>query len=72
MKPSGYYWVHPYEHLAKCGKRAITVSPLALNRNRETINVSKDKSDPKDAYNIADLKKVRENPTFPFTGIRKR
>ena len=33
----------------------MTVSPLAVNRNRETINVSKDKSDPKDTYNIADL-----------------
>lgn len=36
-------------------KRKWWVSPLAVNRNRETINVSKDKSDPKDAYNIADL-----------------
>jgi len=55
MEPSGYYWIHLYEHLTRCGKRAITVSPLAVNRNRETINVSRDKSDPKDAYNIADL-----------------
>lgn len=57
MEPSGYYWIHLYEHLINCGKRTVTVSPLAVNRNRETINVSKDKSDPKDAYNIADLMK---------------
>jgi len=57
MEPSGYYWIHLYEHLVNCGKRTVTVSPLAVNRNRETINVSKDKSDPKDAYNIADLMK---------------
>jgi len=55
MEPSGYYWVHLYEFLDLRGKRAVTVSPLAVNRNRETIDVSKDKSDPKDAYNIADL-----------------
>lgn len=57
MEPSGYYWIHLYEHLEALGKRIVTVSPLAVNRNRETINVSKDKSDPKDAYNIADLMK---------------
>ena len=57
MEPSGYYWIHLYEYLTRCGKRAITVSPLAVNRNRETINVSRDKSDPKDAYNIADLER---------------
>lgn len=50
MEPSGYYWIHLYEHLRNCGKRIVAVSPLAVNRNRETINVSKDKSDPKDAY----------------------
>jgi len=55
MEPSGYYWVHLYEFLELRGKRAVTVSPLAVNRNRETIDVSKDKSDPKDAYNVADL-----------------
>lgn len=55
MEPSGYYWVHLYEYLSLREKRVVTVSPLAVNRNRETINVSKDKSDPKDAYNIADL-----------------
>ena len=57
MEPSGYYWIHLCEHLMNRGKRAVTISPLAVNRNRETINVSKDKSDPKDAYNIADLMK---------------
>ena len=57
MEPSGYYWIHLYEDLIIRGKRVVTVSPLAVNRNRETINVSKDKSDPKDAYNIADLMK---------------
>lgn len=57
MEPSGYYWIHLYEHLVNCRKRVVTVSPLAVNRNRETINVSKDKSDPKDAHNIADLMK---------------
>jgi len=57
MKPSGYYWIHLYEDLVNREKRVVTVSPLAVNRNRETINVSKDKSDPKDAYNIADLMK---------------
>jgi len=55
MEPSGYYWIHLYEYLDLREKRVVTVSPLAVNRNRETINVSKDKSDPKDAYNIADL-----------------
>ncbi len=57
MEPSGNYWVHLYEHLEALGKRIVTVSSLAVNRNRETINVSKDKSDPKGAYNIADLMK---------------
>ena len=55
MEPSGYYWIHLYEYLDLQEKRVVTVSPLAVNRNRETINVSKDKSDPKDAYNISDL-----------------
>lgn len=27
MEPSGYYWIHLYEHLARSGKTAITVSP---------------------------------------------
>ena len=57
MEPSGYYWIHLYEDLVIREKTVVTVSPLAVNRNRETINVSKDKSDPKDAYNIADLMK---------------
>ena len=57
MEPSGYYWIHLYEDLVNREKKVVTVSPLAVNRNRETINVSKDKSDPKDAYNIADLMK---------------
>ena len=55
MKPAGYYWIQLYEHLTESRKKVVIVSPLAVNRNRETINVSKDKSDPKDAYNIADL-----------------
>jgi len=57
MEPSSYYWIHLYEYLELREKRVVTVSPLAVNRNRETINVSKDKSDPEDAYNIADLMK---------------
>jgi len=55
MEPSGSYWFHLYEFLELRGKKAVTVSPLAVRRNRETINVSKDKTDPKDAHNIADL-----------------
>jgi len=55
MEPSGSYWFHTYEFLELRGKRAVTVSPLAVRRNRETINVSKDKTDPKDAHNITDL-----------------
>jgi len=55
MEPSGFYWVHLYEFLELREKRAVTVSPLAVRRNRETIDVSKDKSDPKDAYNVTDL-----------------
>jgi len=57
MEPSGFYWIHLYEYLDFREKKVVTVSPLAVNRNRETIKVSKDKSDPKDAYNIADLMK---------------
>ena len=57
MEPSGYYWIQLYEHLTESSKKVVTVSPLAVNRNRETINVSKDKSDPKDVYNITDLMK---------------
>jgi len=49
MEPSSYYWIHLYEYLELREKRVVTVFPLAVNRNRETINVSKDKSDPKDA-----------------------
>lgn len=55
MEPSGYYWEHLYQYLSLNGKTTVIVSPLAVSRNRETINVSKDKSDPKDAYNIGDL-----------------
>ena len=55
MEPSGYQWIHLYEYLDLREKRVVTVSLLAVNCNRETINVSKDKSDPKDAYNIAGL-----------------
>ena len=55
MEPSGSYWFHLYEFLELRGKKAVTVSPLAVRRNRETINVSKDKTDPKDAHNITDL-----------------
>lgn len=57
MEPSGYYWIHLFEYLDLREKKVVTVSPLAVNRNRETINVSKDKSDLKDAHNIADLMK---------------
>ena len=55
MEPSGSYWKHLYQFLTDKGQIAVTVSPLAVSRNRETIDVSKDKSDPKDAYNIGDL-----------------
>lgn len=55
MEPSGYYWEHLYQYLSLNGKTVVLVTPLAVSRNRETINVSKDKSDPKDAYNIGDL-----------------
>jgi len=55
MEPSGQYWKHLYQFLILQGELTVTVSPLAVNRNRETMNVSKDKSDPKDARNIADL-----------------
>jgi transposase len=55
LEPSGYYWEHLYQYLSLKKETVVLVSPLAVNRNRETINVSKDKSDPKDAYNIADL-----------------
>lgn len=55
LEPSGYYWEHLYQYLCLKRKTIVLVSPLAVNRNRETIDVSKDKSDPKDAYNIADL-----------------
>ena len=71
MEPSGYYWIHLYEYLDLREKRVVTVSPLAVNRNRETINVSKDKSDPKDAYNISDLRKMRESSIFPSIEIKK-
>ena len=37
MEPSGFYWVHLYESLDLQGKRAVTVSPLAVRRNRETL-----------------------------------
>ena len=57
MKPSSDYWIHLYEYLDLREKRAVIVSSLIVNHNRETINVSKDKSDSKDAYNIADLMK---------------
>ena len=55
MESSGQYWIQLYEFLDLQGKRAVTVSPLAVRRNRETIDVSRDKSDPKDAYNVVDL-----------------
>ena len=55
MEPSGFYWLQLYEFLGLQGERAVAVSPLAVRRNRETIDVSRDKTDPKDAYNITDL-----------------
>lgn len=55
MEPSGEYWKHLYQFLTLKGYLTVTVSPLAVSRNRETINVSKDKTDPKDAHNITDL-----------------
>lgn len=55
MEPSGSYWKHLYQFLTDRGQIAVVVSPLAVRRNRETIDVSKDKSDPKDAHNIGDL-----------------
>ena len=55
MEPSGQYWIQLYEFLDLQGKRAVTVSPLAVRRNREKVDVSRDKSDPKDAYNVVDL-----------------
>ncbi len=47
-KPLAYY-------LKKRGGDVVFVSTLAVRRNRETIDVSWDKSDRKDAENIADL-----------------
>lgn len=56
MEPSGNYWRPIHDYLSSEHKIVVvTVSPLAVNRNRETIDVSQDKTDPKDAYNIADL-----------------
>ncbi len=55
MEPSGDYWRHIDCYLSNHGLSVVHVNPLCVCRNRETIDVSKDKSDPKDAYNIADL-----------------
>lgn len=55
LEPSGDYWKHLYHYWINCNLPVVVVNPLAVCRNRETIDVSKDKSDPKDAYNIGDL-----------------
>lgn len=57
LEPSSYYWKYLFQFLQDLKQTTVVVSPLAVSRNRETINLSKDKSDPKDAYNIADLTK---------------
>jgi transposase len=54
-KPLAYF-------LNKAGGQVVLVSTLAVRRNRETLDVSWDKNDRKDAENIADL--VRQGKFF--------
>ncbi len=67
LEPTGPYWKPLALFLTKLQYPVVLVSPLAVRRNRETIDTSMDKSDPKDAFNIADL--LRQGK-FHLTNLR--
>jgi len=51
-KLSKCYWMHLYKFLELRRKKGVTASFLAIRDSKETIDISKDKSEPKDVYNI--------------------
>lgn len=55
LESTGLYQKPLEEFLRACGYYLVSVSNLASARNRETIELSWEKSDPKDAEAIADL-----------------
>lgn len=59
QKPLAYF-------LQQAGEHVVQVSTLAVRRNRETVDVSWDKSDRKDAENIADL--LHQGKFFYYDG----
>lgn len=55
LEATATYWKPLALHLVSEKLRVVLVSTLAVSKNRQTIDVSKDKNDAKDAHNICDL-----------------
>jgi transposase len=68
LESTATYWKPLAIHLQHLGFYVVLVSVLAVNKNRQTIDVSKDKNDAKDAHNICDL--ITQGK-FQYLNIRK-
>jgi transposase len=55
LESTGNYQKPLADYLSHKGLNVVLVSTLAVSQNRQMLNVSWDKSDKKDAFNIADL-----------------
>lgn len=55
LEATATYWKPLAVHLQQEGFYVVLVSTLAVNKNRQTLDVSNDKNDEKDAHNICDL-----------------
>ncbi len=68
LEATATYWKPLAVHLQENKLYTVLVSTLAVSKNRQTIDVSKDKNDAKDAHNICDL---MAQGKFQFLNIRK-
>jgi transposase len=68
LEATATYWKPLALHLVSEALRVVLVSTLAVKQNRQTLDVSKDKNDVKDAHNICDL---MAQGKFQYLNLRK-
>lgn len=68
LEATATYWKPLALHLVSEGLYVVLVSTLAVKQNRQTLDVSKDKNDAKDAHNICDL---MAQGKFQYLNLRK-
>lgn len=68
LEATATYWKPLAFHLFTENVKVVLVSTLAVKKNRQTIDVSKDKNDVKDAHNICDL---MAQGKFQYLNLRK-